>query len=89
MQTTYCSIVGETQSGLAVDDAELDDRVHTHPARERYAAYCGVPLRDRDGESFGTLCHYDPRPRIGTSGQLELLDRVAPLVARYVLSRAG
>ncbi len=89
MQTTYCSIVGEVKRGLAVDDAALDDRVSTHPARERYAAYCGVPLRRRDGEPFGTLCHFDPRPRIGTAGQLELLERVAPLIADYVTTRAG
>jgi GAF domain-containing protein len=88
MQTTYCSIVGETKDGLAVDDAALDERVKTHPAREKYAAYCGVPLRRPDGEAFGTLCHYDPRPRIGTAGQLQLLERVAPLVSGSVLSRA-
>lgn len=89
MRTTYCSIVGSEKRGLAVDDAEFDIRVQAHPAREQFAAYCGVPLYGADGEPFGTLCHYDPRPRIGTGGQLQLLDRVAPLVAAYVLSRAG
>ena len=89
MRTTYCSIVSETKQGLAVDDAAIDERVKNHPAREQFAAYCGVPLRGLDSEPFGTLCHYDPRPRIGTAGQLELLDRVAPIVAGYILSRAG
>jgi GAF domain-containing protein len=87
MATTYCSIIGADQGGFAVDDAAYDVRVSTHPARERYAAYCGVPLRDSSGEPFGTLCHFDPRPRIGTAEQLELLDRVAPVVAAYVLAR--
>lgn len=89
MQTTYCSIVGELEQALAVDDAERDGRVSTHPAREQFAAYCGVPLRDVGGQSFGTLCHYDPRPRIGTADQLELLERVAPIVAAYVLAGPG
>jgi GAF domain-containing protein len=88
MDTTYCSIVASERGPFAVDNAELDLRVCDHPAREQFAAYCGVPLRGADGESFGTLCHYDPRPRIGSCDQVELLSRVAPLVAAYLTSRA-
>lgn len=87
MRTTYCSIVGVRHEPLAVDDAEHDARVSTHPAREQFAAYCGVPLRGAGGVPFGTLCHYDPRPRIGSSEQITLLERVAPLVAAYSLAR--
>lgn len=87
MDTTYCSIVASEREPLAVDNAEHDLRVSTHPAREQFAAYCGVPLCGPDGESFGTLCHYDPRPRIGSCDQVELLARVAPLVADYITSR--
>jgi GAF domain-containing protein len=89
MRTTYCSIVGLRHEALAVDDAEHDMRVSTHPAREQFAAYCGVPLRGPDGQPFGTLCHYDPRPRIGSSDQITLLERVAPLVAAYSLARVS
>ena len=89
MKTTYCSIVGETRTALAVDNAETDSRVRTHPAREWFAAYCGVPLIGPTGEAFGTLCHYDARPRIETVDHLELMHRVAPLVADYILSREG
>ena len=89
METTYCSIVGANRTGLAVDDAEFDMRVNRHAAREQFAAYCGVPLFGADGAPFGSQCHYDTRPRIGTAGQLALLERVAPFVASYVLTRAG
>ena len=89
MKTTYCSIVGHDGAALAVDNAESDARVMKHPAREQFSAYCGVPLRGRDGRAFGSLCHYDARPRIGTADHLELLGRVAPLVAAHVLSREG
>ena len=89
MSTTYCSIVGATGRALAVEHAATDPRVRTHPAREQFAAYCGVPLIGPAGEAFGTLCHYDARPRIGTADHLELMHRVAPLVASYVLSREG
>jgi GAF domain-containing protein len=89
MQTTYCSIVGADEHPFAVDDAAVHPRVNDHPARERYAAYCGVPLRTGGGVAFGTLCHYDPRPRIGTTEQLQLLVRVAPIVAAYIVSRPG
>jgi GAF domain-containing protein len=87
MRTTYCSIVGLRHEALAVDNAEHDTRVSNHPARQQFAAYCGVPLRGPGGEPFGTLCHYDPRPRIGSSEQITLLERVAPLVAAYSLAR--
>lgn len=87
MDTTYCSIVATHEEALAVENAANDYRVHDHKARERFAAYCGVPLRDRDGKPFGTLCHYDPRPRIGSCEHIELLERVAPLVADYSLAR--
>jgi GAF domain-containing protein len=89
MATTYCSIIGAGEDAFAVDDAAQDARVSTHPAREKYAAYCGVPLRTADGAAFGTLCHFDPRPRIGTVEQLDLLERVSPVLAAYVLARAG
>ncbi|HWE41331.1 MAG TPA: GAF domain-containing protein [Gemmatimonadaceae bacterium] len=87
MRTTYCSIVGLRHEALAVDNAEHDTRVDAHPAREQFAAYCGVPLRGAGGQPFGTLCHYDPRPRIGSSDQITLLERVAPLVAAHSLAR--
>jgi GAF domain-containing protein len=86
MDTTYCSIIEADEAPLVVDDAARDDRVRSHPARELFAAYCGVPLRDPAGRAFGTLCHFDPRPRIGSADQLDALHRVAPIVAAYVLS---
>jgi GAF domain-containing protein len=87
MRTTYCSIVALRHEALAVDNAEHDARVDTHPAREQFAAYCGVPLLGPGARPFGTLCHYDPRPRIGSSEQITLLERVAPLVSAYSLAR--
>jgi GAF domain-containing protein len=87
METTYCSIVGARHAALAVDDAERDARVSNHPARAQFAAYCGVPLRGVGGQPFGTLCHYDPRPRIGSTEQIELLERAAPLISAYALAR--
>jgi GAF domain-containing protein len=89
METTYCSIVAAERGSFVVDDSGHDPRVVTHPSRDIYAAYCGVPLRDAAGEPFGTLCHFDPRPRIGSADQTVVLDRVAPLVASYSLGLAN
>lgn len=88
METTYCSIIGGDEAAFVVDDAAKDDRVRAHPARAQYAAYCGVALRDVTGATFGTLCHFDPRPRIGSTAHLAVLERVAPIVAAYALSRS-
>jgi GAF domain-containing protein len=83
---SYCSIVAASEREVCIDDAAADVRATNHPARARYSAYCGVPLQRGDGTVFGTLCHFDPRPRIGSEAELAMLTRVAPLVARQILA---
>jgi GAF domain-containing protein len=87
MDTTYCSIVNARQDAVVIEDSHGDPRVVTHPSRDVYAAYSGVPLRNANGAAFGTLCHFDPRPRIGSADHVTALERVAPLVAAYSLAR--
>jgi GAF domain-containing protein len=87
MRETYCSLVGEAAAPFSTADAGRDARLVEHPARATVIAYCGVPLRGGDGACFGTLCHFDLRPRLAPSGELALLQVVAPIVARFV-SRA-
>ena len=88
MRETYCSLVGHAAAPFWTNDAEWDARLAEHPARGSVLAYCGVPLRTDDGACFGTLCHFDLRPRLAPLGELPLLEHVAPLVAR-VVTRAG
>jgi hypothetical protein len=86
MRETYCSLVGQMAAPFWTDDAGHDARVAAHPARESVIAYCGVPIRADDGSCFGTLCHFDLRPRLAPLGELPLLERAAVLLARTVAS---
>ena len=89
MRESYCSLVGEDAEPFATADAGVDARLVRHPARESVLAYCGVPLLEDDGRCFGTLCHFDLRPRLVPEGELPLLHAAAPLVAAAVGRRGA
>lgn len=84
MRETYCSLVGEGVAPFTTEDAGRDDRLTTHPARQSVIAYCGVPLVTDEGACFGSLCHFDLRPRLAPDGEIPLLTRAARLVMRTV-----
>ena len=87
MRETYCSLVGERAAPLAVTDGEHDPRAAQTGAWRTLRAYCGVPLRDASGAVVGTLCHFDPRPRLPGPADQALLERVASELAGYVTPR--
>ena len=84
LRETYCSITAGTGEPFATPDAARDHRLTEHPARGTVLSYCGVPLLLDDGRPYGTLCHFDLRPRIVPAGEVPLLVRVAPLIFRAV-----
>jgi GAF domain-containing protein len=77
---SYCVFVRESGVMFATDDALQDERVLSHPKRETVQSYCGVPLLDRDGEMFGTICHFDFKPGRVADADVELLECMAPLL---------
>lgn len=89
MRETYCSLVGEGRRPVIFGDAQRDPRVRTHPARDRYLAYCGVPVLLADGRCVGTLCHFDVRPRISPADALALLEGAAGHLAGYVVGQSS
>lgn len=44
------------------EDASVDLARVAHPVAGRIRACCGLPLRDENGEVFGTLCQFDLVP---------------------------
>ncbi|SDY67001.1 hypothetical protein [Hymenobacter psychrophilus] len=58
MAVTYCSLVGQQQAPLEIIDATTDARVRGL-IDTAVVSYCGVLIRDAQGQPFGTLCHYD------------------------------
>ncbi|WP_242181721.1 EAL domain-containing protein [Sphingomonas sp. CARO-RG-8B-R24-01] len=82
----FCGHVLETAQPLIVEDLAADLRYHDHPLvlgdlHARF--YAGVPLRNRHGVVFGTLCIVDRRPR--TFGDRDL--RGLMLLAEQVVER--
>lgn len=87
MGNTFCSLVPRFGGALAFADASSDPRV-SHVGTP-VVSYCGVQLRDGDGEPLGTLCHFDLKPCEPRTSDLPFLEMLAPLLQRMILeSRA-
>ena len=84
MHETYCSIVLNSAGGVQIVDASADARMTTHPARESVLSYCGVPIHTHDGLPWGTLCHFDVRPRLMSQPESLILGAVAPLFTDWL-----
>jgi hypothetical protein len=72
MAQTFCAIVPGAGATLEVVDGRADERfpwMHENPV----VSYCGALIRDRLGQVFGTVCHFDLRPCEAGSSQLPLL----------------
>ncbi|MES2696106.1 MAG: GAF domain-containing protein [Verrucomicrobiota bacterium] len=82
--SSYCVYVRDSGKCFSTDNSLTDVRVQTHPKRLVIQAYCGVPLVDRDGNMFGTVCHFDVKPVSTDPAQLELLEKVADLLRHRV-----
>ena len=89
LRDTYCAYVAE--SGLPFDtaDARAEPRLAGHPSRETVIAYHAAPLVDASGRCFGSLCHWDVRPRLVPPSEVRLMFAVAPIVARVVEGAAA
>ena len=89
IRESYCSYIHDDEREFAVEDASLDVRVLAHPKRAALLAYCGVPVFDERGGCVGTLCHFDPRPRLAPTGELPLLELAASMLGRHVTAHAA
>lgn len=81
LRETYCGLVASARAPFETADGRRDRRVGTLPARETTLAYCGVPVMTADAGCAGTLCHFDPRPRLLAAAEVPLLERCAALLA--------
>lgn len=86
LDDTYCALV--YYSGpFDTPDSARDDRLNGHPSRASVISYAGVPLRRENGEVWGTLCHFDVRPRLLPRGERRLLESVGPVFAASLAPR--
>ena len=85
----YCGIACATQAPFVTSDARHDQRLQSHPARESMISYAGVPIRMPSGLTWGTLCHYDLRPRLMPATELRILEAATPLFTAWIGQQIG
>ncbi len=84
LRETYCSITRDTNASFQTEDARSDIRLADHAARESVLSYCGTPIRLASGRVWGSVCHFDVRPRLISAGELAFLEGVAPHFAHWL-----
>ena len=88
LDETYCAIVCTGDQPFATMSSQVEERLASHPARDTIRSYCGVPIRDESGCVWGTLCHFDERPRLMSPSEIDVLTVVASSVARHFTTMA-
>jgi len=77
---SYCVFLRDSGALFHTSDAMRDDRVRSHPKREKVQAYCGVPVVDDKGKLFGSICHFDLQPRVISDDDVDLMEAAALLL---------
>lgn len=86
-EDALCRYVADNDAEIVVPDTLLDSRFMAH----RYVTdapfirfYAGVPLKDREGRLFGTLCVTDGEPHTFSVEQLLTLKKLANLMMSFM-----
>jgi GAF domain-containing protein len=79
LEDTYCSLT-YAFGPFETDDSLSDGRLVQHASRSSIISYAGVPLRLLNGHVWGTICHFDVRPRLLPHGERTVLESVAPVL---------
>ncbi len=74
---TYCALVGRQEGPVNILDAATDPLAQG--VDTSVISYCGVLVRDAQGQAYGTLCHYDMQRCQERTTDLPLLEAAAQL----------
>ncbi|SFQ58078.1 hypothetical protein SAMN04515668_3071 [Hymenobacter arizonensis] len=83
IEATYCSLVGRDQAPWEITDAATDLRVQGI-IDTPVVSYCGVLIRDSEGQPFGSLCHYDMQRCQERTTDQPLMQAAASLLYSHV-----
>lgn len=78
----FCSLIGRQEPAIQIIDATLDPcawEVNT-----LVISYCGVVMRDKQGNIYSTLCHYDLTLCQELAMNLPLLEAAATLLYEHL-----
>ncbi len=76
---SYCVFVRDSGAPFLTKNARHDVRLDNHLKQNTVQSYCGVPLINREGHMFGTICHFDFKPGRIDDLDVELLEYMASL----------
>ncbi len=83
---SYCVFVRDTQRLFSLKNSMEHERTIGHPKRLAIKSYCGVPLFDRDGMMFGTVCHFDVSPHVIPQVDVDLMEKLAGMLSSHVMA---
>ncbi|RZK30007.1 MAG: hypothetical protein EOO63_07815 [Hymenobacter sp.] len=79
MAATFCSLVGRQQASVEILDVATDPQ-YSGLVDTPVMSYCGVLIRDAQGQPYGTLCHYDMQRCQERTTDQPLLEAAAALL---------
>ena len=86
---SFCKHVVATGKPLVVEDARVNPLVKLNPGITELGiiAYAGIPLTTTTGETLGSFCVVDCKPRAWTFEDVEALQELATCVMHEIESR--
>lgn len=87
LESSFCQFVLRDGFFASPNTGE-DRRVDGHVYQGKLMAYHGVPVRDRHGELFGTLCHFDMVQCDISSDSFELMQQAALAFAPFLVQES-
>ncbi|RIJ42015.1 hypothetical protein [Pontibacter oryzae] len=84
LAATYCSLL-QKQQALEINDASEDERVKG-VIETSVVSYCGVSIKDDEGNPFGSLCHFDMNRCQERYSDFPLLEAAAKVLYNYIHS---
>lgn len=83
VMASYCVFVRDLRKKFITPNAPLDERVTDHPKQQQVQSYCGVPLVNRFGEMFGTICHFNLQPMEFNNANVDLMEIMSGLLQEW------
>ena len=82
VEASYCVYVRDGGVPFVVEDAPDGPVLAGQAVQGQVKSYCGVPVVDRDGRTFGSLCHFDLAPVPADAEGVALMETLARLLAK-------
>lgn len=90
LSVSYCKFAAASGEPLVIEDARAHPLVKDNPAVASGAvAYAGLPLKTSAGQTLGTFCIVDSKPRKWTAEELTILADLAASVEAKIELRAA